>query len=177
MSKKLSGILLLLILLVNLVVVISVEIDRRGEDGEGDEDLRAAEVEVEDDDKNGNEVIEDVKDEENEESEEKISDGGLFIDKAEAAETENYKAIEKSMANKLKMESTGRWIAADYAYGDITSAKWTVLEGDTLWEISEAKYGSGNNWTSILALNRNEIGFLPNQTQALIIEGQVLDLE
>ena len=79
------------------------------------------------------------------------------------------------------MNISGVWKATNYAYGDITSNSWTVQRGDTLWEISEARYGSGRKWTSILDQNRSSIGRLPSGQwkgqQALIIPGQNLTLK
>lgn len=68
------------------------------------------------------------------------------------------------------------WIATDYQKGDIEGDTYTVVEGDTLWEIAEAVYGSGFEWGRILQANSDSIGFLANGSQALIIPGQVLDL-
>jgi nucleoid-associated protein YgaU len=68
------------------------------------------------------------------------------------------------------------WFANDYEEGDIEGNTYTVVEGDTLWEIAEAAYGSGFEWGKILEANKDLIGFLPNGTQALIIPGQVLTL-
>ncbi|MBW6441705.1 LysM peptidoglycan-binding domain-containing protein [Patescibacteria group bacterium] len=68
------------------------------------------------------------------------------------------------------------WIPNDYQEGDIEGDTHTVVEGDTLWEIAEAVYGSGFEWGKILEANKDSIGFLPNGTQALIIPGQVLVL-
>lgn len=68
------------------------------------------------------------------------------------------------------------WFANDYEEGDIEGDKYTVVEGDTLWEIAEAVYGNGFEWTRILEANSDLIGFLPDGSQALIIPGQVLVL-
>jgi nucleoid-associated protein YgaU len=70
----------------------------------------------------------------------------------------------------------GRWVANNYVEGDISGDSYAVVWGDTLWEISEARYGSGFEWNRILEANRAEIGFLPNGSQALIVPGQVLVL-
>jgi len=83
-------------------------------------------------------------------------------------------AEEKSTVNQTRMAEVGTWIATDYAEGDIGVGKYEVQRGDTLWEISEAVYGSGFEWHKILDRNSSEIGFLPNGSQALIIPGQVL---
>jgi len=66
------------------------------------------------------------------------------------------------------------WTPTDYKQGDIKGSSYTVKSGDTLWEIAEAVYGSGFEWTKILDTNKGSIGFLPNGSQALIVPGQVL---
>ena len=68
------------------------------------------------------------------------------------------------------------WVANDYQEGDITGNTYTVVEGDTLWEIAEAVYGNGAEWNTLLEANASEIGYLPNGQQALIVPGQVLSL-
>ncbi len=69
-----------------------------------------------------------------------------------------------------------QWVATDYQQGDITGSSYTVKSGDTLWEIAEAKYGNGAEWTKILQANSSDIGYLPNGSQALIVPGQTLVL-
>lgn len=66
------------------------------------------------------------------------------------------------------------WVANDYEHGDIQSGSYTVVSGDTLWEISEAVYGDGSRWVDILNANSDSVGFLPNGSQALIFAGQAL---
>lgn len=68
------------------------------------------------------------------------------------------------------------WKANNYSTGDIKGNSYTVVAGDTLWEIAEAVYGDGTQWVKILNANSGSIGFLPNGQQALIIPGQVLVL-
>jgi nucleoid-associated protein YgaU len=68
------------------------------------------------------------------------------------------------------------WVANNYKQGDIKGNSYTVKSGDTLWEIAEAAYGNGAEWTKILEANKSSIGFLPNGSQALIKVGQVLVL-
>ena len=69
-----------------------------------------------------------------------------------------------------------KWVATDYTKGDIQSGDYTVKCGDTLWEIAEAVYGSGFEWTKILEANSENIDFLPSGEQALIYAGQVLNI-
>ncbi len=66
------------------------------------------------------------------------------------------------------------WSANDYNQGDIQSGSYTVVDGDTLWEIAEAVYGDGARWGEILNANAGDIGYLPSGSQALIYAGQVL---
>jgi nucleoid-associated protein YgaU len=67
------------------------------------------------------------------------------------------------------------WTAKDYHSGEIQAGgNHTVQEGDTLWEIAEAAYGNGAEWTQILNANMEAIGQLPNGQQALIMPGQSL---
>jgi len=73
-------------------------------------------------------------------------------------------------------EASYYWTATDYKEGDISGEQYTVKEGDTLWEIAEARYGSGFEWTKIRDANSDQIGMLPNGTQALINPGQTLTL-
>jgi nucleoid-associated protein YgaU len=74
------------------------------------------------------------------------------------------------------VQTSQTWVATDYKEGDIQKPNHTVKTGDTLWEIAEAVYGNGSQWTKILDANKSSIGFLPNGSQALIIPGQVLNL-
>ncbi|MFC1755945.1 LysM peptidoglycan-binding domain-containing protein [Patescibacteria group bacterium] len=69
-----------------------------------------------------------------------------------------------------------QWVATDYQEGDISGSNYVVKSGDTLWEIAEARYGNGAEWTKILGENASEIGYLPNGQQALIMPGQTLVL-
>lgn len=70
----------------------------------------------------------------------------------------------------------GPWVAINYKEGDIEGDSHTVVWGDTLWEIAEARYGSGFEWKKILNANLDLVGYLPNGSRALIIPGQVLTL-
>jgi len=80
-------------------------------------------------------------------------------------------------SDKMKEESVfAQWVATDYEQGDISGSSYTVKSGDTLWEIAEAKYGNGADWTKILDANASDIGYLPSGQQALIVPGQSLVL-
>ena len=72
--------------------------------------------------------------------------------------------------------SVSWWVANDYKSGDISKGSYTVVSGDTLWEIAEAVYGNGSMWTQILSANSGSIGFLADGSQALIMPGQVLNV-
>ncbi|OGC78037.1 hypothetical protein A2619_03070 [candidate division WWE3 bacterium RIFOXYD1_FULL_39_9] len=81
------------------------------------------------------------------------------------------------LTTETKTDPTNaEWVATDYQEGDIDGNSYTVVRGDTLWEIAEAVYGDGSQWVKILAANSNDVGFLANGQQALIVPGQVLVL-
>ena len=65
------------------------------------------------------------------------------------------------------------WKANDYKFGDIKIGKYTVIYGDTLWELSEGAYGSGSKWVKIA--NVNTIDYFANG-RPLIHIGQVLTI-
>jgi len=73
-----------------------------------------------------------------------------------------------------KVAGVSTWVATDYKKGDISKGNYTVKSGDTLWEIAEAVYGNGTQWTNILNANSSNIGYLPSGQQALIFPGQIL---
>lgn len=85
-------------------------------------------------------------------------------------------ALIKAEYTAKAIATTGDWRATDYVNGDLVKGQYTVKLGDTLWEISEAVYGNGNDWHKILNANKNTINKLPNGQQALIIPGQILEL-
>lgn len=84
--------------------------------------------------------------------------------------------LQKSLDNQLLINNKGNWNATQYTKGDIIANNYLVQLGDTLWQIANAKYGNGNEWTNILNLNKDKIGFLPNGEQALIYPGQIINL-
>lgn len=70
----------------------------------------------------------------------------------------------------------GVWTLNDHEPNSISEDSYTVKAGDTLWEIAEARYGTGFDWGKVLEANKDKVGFLPNGSQALIEVGQVLVL-
>lgn len=68
------------------------------------------------------------------------------------------------------------WTANDYNKGEITGETYTVKAGDTLWEIAEGITGNGADWVQLLNANSDDIGYLANGQQALIVPGQVLNI-
>jgi hypothetical protein len=102
---------------------------------------------------------------------------GISITKAPVKptnSTEKPTAQQKALQTQEKIRTTGKWIAINYVKGDISPGDYTVKQGDTLWEIAEAVYGDGFQWTKILDANKAKIGKLPSGEQALIFPGQVL---
>jgi nucleoid-associated protein YgaU len=83
----------------------------------------------------------------------------------------------KSTQTQALINQTGKWRATDYVEGDISTGSYQVKLGDTLWEISEAVYGDGSQWTKILQKNSSSVGFLADDSQALIVPGQFLTIE
>jgi len=84
--------------------------------------------------------------------------------------------LKKSLANQNNFKITGEWNATQYTQGDIVKNTYLVQQGDTLWQISNAFYGNGAEWTKILESNKEKIAFLQSGEQALIYPGQVLTL-
>ncbi|HOD01344.1 MAG TPA: LysM peptidoglycan-binding domain-containing protein [bacterium] len=93
-----------------------------------------------------------------------------------AKEEAEKQPSETKTAEQNQSTAKSTWVATDYKKGDIEGGSYTVVKGDTLWEIAEARYGSGFEWVKILEANKDSIGFLPNGSQALIVPGQVLRL-
>jgi nucleoid-associated protein YgaU len=85
-----------------------------------------------------------------------------------------YSTDQNSTDSSVSTSTT--WVANDYVKGDITEKPYTVKSGDTLWEIAEGTYGDGSLWVNILQANADDVGFLPNGSQALIFPGQVLQI-
>lgn len=85
--------------------------------------------------------------------------------------------IEKTATNTTVTKNVkiapGVWVAVNYKPGDITGSTHLVVRGDTLWEISEGKYGEGKQWKKIADINK--VGYLRNGNP-LIIPGTNLQL-
>lgn len=103
-----------------------------------------------------------------------------FTENLDNYESEENIAGDTSANNQKSSDSAAgtytKWIANDYVKGDITEKPYTVKSGDTLWEIAEGVYGDGSLWVNILQANADDVGFLPNGSQALIFPGQVLQI-
>lgn len=98
------------------------------------------------------------------------------VAQGETRETKGEEKPQPGPTGGPEVPVSGTWIATNYKKGDISGGNYTVKAGDTLWEIAEARYGSGFEWTKILEANKSNIGFLPNGSQALIEVGQNLVL-
>lgn len=94
----------------------------------------------------------------------------------EQEENNEEEATTPGTGGSIEPSNYSTWTAIDYKEGDIEKGKYTVQSGDTLWEIAEAVYGNGSEWTKILDANSDQVGFLPNGSQALIIPGQILTI-
>jgi hypothetical protein len=84
--------------------------------------------------------------------------------------------MEPNSSKNQGIDKTNVWIANDYEPGEITSDMYEVTEGDTLWEIAEAKYGSGFFYNKIIEKNPDQIQKFPDGRIGLIQVGAVLKL-
>jgi len=119
----------------------------------------------------GNVLVEQVEETEENNDTEQTKISSINTKRVNAATTS---AEAKADRSAKQIKTTGRWRATDYQKGDIGIGSYKVKLGDTLWEISEAVYGSGFKWKKILRRNKQKVGFLANGSQALIRPGQVL---
>ena len=99
---------------------------------------------------------------------------GISVTKSPEEITASTKltAQEKSMQTQKVIQATGKWVATDYVKGDITTGEYIVKQGDTLWEIAEAVYGDGYQWTKILERNKLSIRKLPNNFFRALLQPQ-----
>ena len=100
-----------------------------------------------------------------------LNEEGLVVrEETEAGEEE------KGSSEATAPTVAGVWTARDLTPNSVSEDSYTVQSGDTLWEIAEARYGTGFDWGKILEANKDSVGFLPNGSQALIEVGQTLVL-
>ena len=104
----------------------------------------------------------------------------VALEELEELISEDGQVIQDNSQEDVKGETTTQgadsWVANDIGANSIEGGQYIVESGDTLWEISEGRYGSGFEWGKIRDANADSIGFLPNGSQALIVPGQVLNL-
>ncbi len=128
------------------------------------------------DDQDG-EVDDDENDDEDEDEEDEDIVGNIAGGESTRRDTASTPiSLEKAQVTTQAINTTGVWRATDYQKDDIKTGTYQVHLGDTLWEIAEAVYGDGAQWTRILESNSSGIGFLPNGSQALIVPGQFLTI-
>ena len=106
----------------------------------------------------------------------KNNSGDLNGEGAQEDKDVNEEESDSVFGASVNQQTESMWVANNYEKGDIEGDTYKVVEGDTLWEIAEAVYGSGFEWGRILEANKDSVGFLSNGSQALITAGQVLDL-
>jgi nucleoid-associated protein YgaU len=78
-----------------------------------------------------------------------------------------------AQVSQVSNSSDSAWHANDYSPGQIKPGSYTVVSGDTLYEIAEAAYGNGADWHKIATANN--VSYLANGNP-LIIPGQVLNI-
>ena len=82
--------------------------------------------------------------------------------------------LEPTKPSDTKGISNARtWKANNYKFGDIKIGQYTVIYGDTLWELAEGAYGNGYKWINIA--KANTIQYFSNG-RPLINIGQILNI-
>lgn len=79
-------------------------------------------------------------------------------------------------SEKLDQDKSTAWVANDYLLGDIKGENYTIVKGDTLWEIAEAKYGSGFEYQKIIEKNPDKVHLFEDGRIGLIFVGDTLIL-
>lgn len=155
--------ILIIVLIIVFIGIAFVAISKSTQKNNGDKDLTYNED-------NGIELGRDIEGAQVEETDDNRN--------SEEVSDEDNKETESIMSGQNGNNTTydiSKWKANDYKKGDIEGVSYTVVWGDTLWEIAEARYGSGYKWVDIYNANKSEISFLPNGNP-LIIPGQVLNM-
>ena len=83
---------------------------------------------------------------------------------------------QESKPSQLTADEISNWRPRFISVEEVAANTYTVVKGDTLWNIAQAKYGSGFERTKILEANEETVEFLPDGTQARIEIGTVLVL-
>lgn len=110
---------------------------------------------------------------------------GILNDDSNIIAPTKIKGVQsQNITDQVKLESTPAsdtsgitnpktWKANDYKFGDIKTGEYTIIYGDTLWEISEGAYGTGSKWVKIASVNT--IDYFSNG-RPLIHIGQVISI-
>ena len=106
-------------------------------------------------------------------NEENISSTSTVREASEEGAKLNVNLLQND-SEKTETVINAEWKANDYKSGDIDKGSYTVKSGDTLWEVAEAVYGDGSQWVKILDANSDQVEFLADGSQALIVPGQQL---
>jgi nucleoid-associated protein YgaU len=104
-----------------------------------------------------------------------VSDEAL-TDQEEAAEDQGeVSGASSEQTSKYAPTSTVYKAGNDYEFGDIEGSTYVVKKGDTLWQIAEARYGTGYAWVDINNAN-GEFPLLPDGTPVFLRIGQTIVL-
>ena len=160
-----AGIILAALVVMSVFLVRGNNNEKKNNDSD-DETLQSSEdSSVTDESNDENEGSSTVSVENEDRNDERKETAGGAV---ESADTEA--SAEVSQINSARLEN---WTANDYVEGEIAGETYTVKYGDTLWEIAEARYGSGYEWKTIF--DANDVSLLQNGNP-LIVPGQVLTL-
>ncbi|MEK7577433.1 MAG: LysM peptidoglycan-binding domain-containing protein [Patescibacteria group bacterium] len=91
-------------------------------------------------------------------SEKYFQSGYNWIDITEANKLSNADVIEEGQTLTIpkveKREPARQALSAATEVKKPENGKYTIIQGDTLWGISEKTYGTGYRWTEIASLNK-----------------------